>query len=375
MRVDIFCQVIDNWGDAGVCWRLAKQLANEQDAIVRLWIDQPQVLSHWLNEGLSAIEIGHWHDQTDWALIEPADWVIEAFACQIPQPYIARMAQKLPKPKWFNLEYLSAEHWVNEHHLLPSPQAGGLLKIFYFPGFTEQTGGLLREQNLLANRDQFLREQPQYWSELTGFPQEPNALKISLFGYEHMPLEAWLPLLAQNQQTVQLAVTYGKASEAVKQSWMQLGFATSESTGEWSEGRLKVRFLPMLSQQQYDYLLWSADFNAVRGEDSLVRAIWAGKPFVWDIYKQEDDVHWDKLKAFCQVYTDLVDDSKAAAVWTNWQMLWNEKHVATESLQKAWLDLQNNWLIIDAAIMQATQNLAQQTDLVTQLMQIARSDE
>ena len=98
-----------------------------------------------------------------------------------------------------------------------------------------------------------------------------------------------------------------------------------------------------------------------------MRAIWAGKPFVWDIYKQEDDVHWDKLKAFCQVYTDLMDDSKAAAVWTNWQMLWNEKHVATESLQKAWLDLQSNWPIIDAVTKQATQNLAQQKDLVTQL--------
>ncbi|WP_157072023.1 elongation factor P maturation arginine rhamnosyltransferase EarP, partial [Cupriavidus sp. HPC(L)] len=36
---DIFCTVIDNFGDIGVCWRLARQLAQEHGHAVRLWVD------------------------------------------------------------------------------------------------------------------------------------------------------------------------------------------------------------------------------------------------------------------------------------------------------------------------------------------------
>ena len=36
---DVFCRVVDNYGDAAVCWRLARQLADEHGARVRLWID------------------------------------------------------------------------------------------------------------------------------------------------------------------------------------------------------------------------------------------------------------------------------------------------------------------------------------------------
>ena len=51
-------------------------------------------------------------------------------------------------------------------------------------------------------------------------------------------------------------------------------------------------------------MLWACDFNFVRGEDSLVRAIWAGKPFVWQIYPQDDNAHYAKLEAFLDTYLD-----------------------------------------------------------------------
>jgi len=44
-RWDLFCRVIDNLGDAAVCWRLARQLAQDPGQSVRLWIDQPDVLA------------------------------------------------------------------------------------------------------------------------------------------------------------------------------------------------------------------------------------------------------------------------------------------------------------------------------------------
>jgi hypothetical protein len=40
LRWDVHCRVIDNYGDAGVCWRLSRQLAAEHALDVTLWIDR-----------------------------------------------------------------------------------------------------------------------------------------------------------------------------------------------------------------------------------------------------------------------------------------------------------------------------------------------
>ena len=37
--IDLFCRVVDNYGDIGVCWRLARQLDTEHDCKVRLIVD------------------------------------------------------------------------------------------------------------------------------------------------------------------------------------------------------------------------------------------------------------------------------------------------------------------------------------------------
>jgi uncharacterized repeat protein (TIGR03837 family) len=63
-------------------------------------------------------------------------------------------------------------------------------------------------------------------------------------------------------------------------------------------GALSISYLPYLTQPDFDHLLWACDLNFVRGEDSLVRALWAGAPLVWQIYPQDDDAHHVKLGAW-----------------------------------------------------------------------------
>ena len=369
MRIDLFCRVIDNWGDAGVCWRLARQLVRERGAQVRLWIDQPQVLAAWQDEraALTTLQICTWSDAVNWSEITPADAVIEAFACDIPADYVRNMAQAEIKPRWLNLEYLSAEAWVEGAHLLPSPQSGGLTKLFFFPGFTEKTGGLLRERDLLTVRDRFVAQYPRYWSGVTGFEWADDALAISLFGYEEMPLQAWLPALIKGETPVQLAVTAGKASEALKRAWSALNLPQSHAA-QWQAGQLSVRFLPMLSQDEYDQLLWSADINMVRGEDSLVRALWAGKPLVWDIYKQDDGVHWEKLKAFTQMYGASTDEA-VAPINTDLMLSWNDAQTSASVLAAQWVRYVNAMPQLRQHAHNVAAYLAQQDDLVTQLIQ------
>ena len=241
--------------------------------------------------------------------------------------------------------------------------------MFYFPGFTEQTGGLLRECDLIARRDAFVAEHPQYWQTCTGFEDSQNALKISLFGYENLPLAQWLPVLAQGEQVIQIAVTAGKAQAAFAQTWAQLGYAQPQN-GRYQQGNLSAVFLPMLTQTEYDQLLWSADINAVRGEDSLVRAIWAGKPLFWDIYKQDDGVHWDKLRAFC-MQMSAGETAGWAELWTHWQMMWNRAELdEDDDWVGLWTALLTQLPQMSAAAQRTCQRLSQQADLLTQLRRL-----
>ncbi|MGB3288764.1 MAG: elongation factor P maturation arginine rhamnosyltransferase EarP, partial [Burkholderiaceae bacterium] len=158
LSFDIFCRVVDNYGDIGVCWRLSRQLAAQLgQGCVRLWVDdlgsfariEPGVDPQAGRQTVKGVDIVHWTQQPP--PLAPHDVVIEAFACDPPADFIERMVGC--DSLWINLEYLSAEAWVESCHALPSPQANGLRKAFFFPGFTPGTGGLLREPGLLARRD------------------------------------------------------------------------------------------------------------------------------------------------------------------------------------------------------------------------------
>ena len=95
---------------------------------------------------------------------------------------------------------------------------------------------------------------------------------------------------------------------------------------------MRWSYLPFMSQLDFDHLLWACDINFVRGEDSLVRAIWASKPFVWQIYPQDDGAHAPKLEAFMQAV-------QLPAAAQKWQGLWNGLQTERPSAED-WLALQ-----------------------------------
>ncbi|MGB3741762.1 elongation factor P maturation arginine rhamnosyltransferase EarP [Castellaniella sp.] len=304
MPVDIFCQIIDNFGDAGVCWRLAQQYAALGHR-VRLWIDDlatlarlaPALDATMLHQHVHGIEVGHWSLAAQ--AQAPVDGlVIEAFACTLPSPYQASLAQT--QSLWINLEYLSAEPWIDGYHGLPSLQPNRVAKYFYFPGFTAASGGLLREPDLLDRRRQALgMDRRLRLSQITGWPVDTlpaDARYILLFCYPGAPIDTLLAALAQmdTPTCLLLAGTHvGGAATAAQGEGNQ-------HTDASSTGNLQVRTLPFVPQAQFDDLLWCCDLNFVRGEDSLVRALWAGAPLVWHIYPQAEDTHLTKLEAWLQ---------------------------------------------------------------------------
>jgi len=332
-RCDIFCNVIDNYGDIGVCWRLARQLANEHDLAVRLWVDDLVSFAKLCPEADVGLDSQHRHGVTvslwrkEFSDVQPAALVIEAFACKLPPSYIEAMAAQENKPVWVNLEYLSAEDWVESHHKLPSPHPKlPLTKYFFFPGFTPKTGGLLLERDLLERREVFQsdgKKQQTFWKS-AGIEKPPEeTLIISLFSYENAALEGLLDVWANSTQPVLCLVPEGRI---LPQLGRYFGGASPDRLRAdglvRQRGNLKVRVLPFVEQERYDELLWVCDVNFVRGEDSFVRAQWAGKPFVWQIYPQQDAVHLKKLQAFLKLHNEPLGAIASNAVEGLWQA-WN----------------------------------------------------
>jgi hypothetical protein len=311
MRVtcDLFCAVVDNLGDAAVCWRLARQLATEYGWTVRLWIDdraplallRPGIDPTPAQQTIDGVDVRLWSQPFPQAV--PGDVVIEAFACELPQTFVDAMARRSRRPVWLNLEYLSAEAWVVGCHGLSSPHPRlPLVKHFFFPGFVPGTGGLIREFDLA--------------------PPPPRTqmaeLTVSLFCYDNPALPGLLDAWASGDTAVRVRVAEGLARRQVE-TW--LGTALSMGIPA-RRGNLGLEALPFLPQPAYDTLLADCDVNFVRGEDSFIRAQWAERPFVWQIYPQAHGSHETKLAAFLALYRHGVPGAVGEATAAFWQA-WN----------------------------------------------------
>jgi len=328
-----------------VCWRLAKQLACEHDLQVRLFVDNLQVASKIIRtidfnkdtQLIDNIEIINFNYG-----ISPAEVVIEAFACGLPERYQGMM---MPSTIWVNLEYLSAENWVADFHGRHS-KLGKLTRYFYFPGFTENTGGLLRERDLTVRRDAATQTQT-------------NGLKISLFCYENAPLEALFHALAGVKQK---ATIYAPLTNSIQQISAFFGKQCLKVGDVLTKNQLTLRVLPFLSQAEYDELLWTCDINFVRGEDSWVRAIWAGKPFIWQPYVQSENTHITKLNAFLDVF--YRESESACEAHRYWSMGDSKAQWSSDIVQRYLDDLP----AIQAITQLKSKRLAEQADLATKLV-------
>ena len=314
LRVAIAARVVDNFGDAGVAWRLARQLRDDHAAEVTLWIDAPEVLAHLVpaidphavenrSHGVRVRRLGARDDALAPAPGPLPLLVVEAFGCGLPASWLAAMERAPHPPVWLNLEYLSAEAWIDGAHGLPSPHpTRKLTRWFVFPGFTPRSGGLLRERSLFARRDAFTalpdhRAQP--WTSL-GLPAPPaDALTVSLFCYPTPVVATLLRTWAQEPRPVAVLVPEGVASEAVA------AFAGRplRAGDTIATGTLSLAVVPFVDPDAFDRRLWSCDLAVVRGEDSFLRAQWAARPFAWHIYPTADDAHQVKLEAFLARYT------------------------------------------------------------------------
>jgi uncharacterized repeat protein (TIGR03837 family) len=368
----LFCKVVDNFGDIGICWRLSRQLQAEHGIAVTLWVDDlpsfqricPEVDPSAATQEVAGVCVRHWAGQDqEFTVADIADTVIEFFAVDIPPAYIAAMAQCTPRPVWLNLEGMSAQEWVEGCHTLPSTHPRlPLVKHFFFPGFTAKTGGLLRETGLDAARTAFQHDaqaQRGFLASLGLSEAEQAATKVSLFCYPHAPVAALFAAWSEQAAPLVCLVPHGVAVDAVSAFLGAPALAGAAHT----RGALTVRVVPFLPQPDYDKLLWACDLNLVRGEDSIVRAQWAGRPFIWHIYPQDENLHHVKLQAFLQRYSPQLPAVNA------FNLKWNDAAHGQLSWADAWHDLAAAMPAVTERTDQWQREMAGNGDLASNLLQ------
>ena len=314
LTIDVFCEVIDNFGDIGFVYRFSKSLYNKYDKNVKIRV----ILNSTSELGKLNKEIKDDHRQVVQGIeyvtfeylnnnqneIIPSEVIVESFGCNLPDWYYEKA--KSDSSILINLEYLSSEDWTIDFHLMESLiGAPKLRKYFFMPGLSEKSGGvLLTEQTLdkVSLSD---------YSEKLTISFLKNKLIGSIFSYEHNFTNLLNSLNKLEKESILLCL-----GEKTQASLGNLLCINEEIGYKGKFNNVHILFLPFVEQEKYDALLPLCDFNFVRGEDSFVRAVLSKKPFLWHIYLQEDMVHLDKMDGFLKIYkkhfkgTDYSNDMK-----------------------------------------------------------------
>lgn len=367
-RWDIFCKIVDNYGDIGVCWRLSQQLVVEHRFKIRLFIDDLSVARKIIptlnctlkSQTINNVEICTWPCADD--DIKPANVVLETFSCELPASYLAATQAHTV---WVNLEYLSAEPWVADFHARSSNNTQPT-RHFFFPGFTDDTGGLIRERGIFE-KNQRLANSHQLQSDFLRSLNltHGDGLKVSLFCYPHAPIHELLTAMATSKQRIFCYVPASSILPEIADFFNADGTVSEpvKAGAHFSYKNLNLVVLPFLSQTHYDNLLAICDVNFVRGEDSWIRAIWAGKPFIWQPYLQTENTHITKLNAFLDLFYLGCDGTAKQAVYEA-HIAWVTGNMTTD----IWQNYLENLQTIKPLILHQANQLATQTDLASKLV-------
>ena len=282
--IDIFCQVIDNYGDVGVAYRLAREFKRVYpNKKLRFVINQIEELN--LIRKSEDIEIILYKDISK--IENSADLIIESFGCEIPKEYMDKALKNAELI--INLEYFSAEKWVDDFHLQESFLGGNLKKYFFIPGLSEKSGGILLDNEFLERKKK-VEANKEYYLEKFGIKEKYDLIG-SVFSYEKN-FDSLIEELKKLGKKIILLILSEKT---------QKNFIKYFDNGN-NYDKIKFVKLPFFSYDKYEELLALCDFNLVRGEDSFVRALLLGKPFLWHIYPQDENTHIKKLESFLEKY-------------------------------------------------------------------------
>ncbi|MBO4321289.1 MAG: elongation factor P maturation arginine rhamnosyltransferase EarP [Treponema sp.] len=302
--VTILCRVVDNYGDIGFVYRLSRSLSELSPELkLRLVVSNLESfasMAHGLDPNKAVQEYRSW-TVLDWNADDacraeytknPPSLILECFQCSRPEwlDDILFEPGRTQEVQIINIEYLTAEDWADDFHLLKSGTRSALVKkVNFMPGFTEKTGGLVIDNEFASSlRDKDaalfrLKDYPEY-KEIQQAVCAEDVFCVSLFTYKR-DLSPIVRALKKSGLELCVFVAPGLSRDVFMDEWNK------------EDRPFKVIQLPYMAQESWDALLTLMDLNIIRGEDSFARACLCGKPFLWNAYVQDEELQLVKVGA------------------------------------------------------------------------------
>jgi uncharacterized repeat protein (TIGR03837 family) len=311
--ITILCKVVDNYGDIGFVYRLARALTSLDSTVsIRIVTDNLfsfSLLAPGLDPAKNVQQYGTW-TVYDW---NDSDTCTAAFTAD--QPHIILQCFQCGYPSWLetllftvkcrdtvhviNIDYLTAEPYADDFHCLASlTRSSSVKKVNFMPGFTAKTGGLILDGPFAGTASVPVPAQVQRLLDASS-----SDMRVLMFSYER-DFSSIIYTLAQFP--VHVYAASGRGRESFLSAW----------------GKAKKPFpvteLPFLSQTEWDSFMCAMSFLFVRGEDSLSRACLSGIPFVWHAYPQKDEYQKVKVQALLDRMKPFFTESDFAVIKTYW---------------------------------------------------------
>lgn len=367
MEITILCKVVDNYGDIGFVYRLARNITElYPDTELRLVVsDLPSfaAMAPFVKEGLARQSARGWQI-FDWNKEDVCtkefsrripDVILQCFQCERPE-WLDRILFDPEQKKIVrivNLEYLTAESWADDFHLLKSGTRSILVKkVNFMPGFTKKTGGLVMDSSFLSslqNKEAALKTIQDDLMAKAGTRSDASSgisSVVSANGQKEEEADSVQALRDRNIFCVTIFAYKRNFTHVVRalksfveerqkenplfriHAFVAAGLACSPFEEAWKEEGcpFAITKLPYLSQEAWDALLCSSDFNFVRGEDSFARACLCGKPFVWHAYPQDEELHLVKAGAVLERMESFFEDKEIFGFLKEYFLLYNTRY-------------------------------------------------
>ena len=331
LDIAILCKVVDNYGDVGFAYRLARTLSSLDDsARIRFVIDDlasfallaPGIDAHKPVQKYGAWTVYDWNaaGACTAAFSEAMpEIVLQCFQCLYPEWLEALLFDKKNTAvvHVVNIDYLTAESYAEEFHCLKSlTRSSRVQKINFMPGFTEKTGGLILDRNPAC----------------APVKTNPCEYSILIFGYarDYVPvIRALCAFEAEKRTSDERSKLCAYSAAGQGQDAFMKAYADSNA-------HFAAERLPFLAQSEWDERLCAMDALFIRGEDSLSRACLSGIPFVWQAYPQEDDYQRVKVEALLNRMQDFFPSGDFTIVENAWK-LYNASDSASRDMEAALL--------------------------------------
>lgn len=302
--ITILCKVVDNFGDIGFVYRLARSLSQHNPQvklrIVVSDLDSFALLCPEINPKKNFQEVNNWQifNWNDNKICKDSfsknfpKLILECFQCGRPQWLEEILFSKNNEENQIcqiiNIDYLTAEEYAETFHCLQSlTRSAKVKKINFMPGFTDKTGGLILDKDFM--------EEKKIFSEKKLFTNKAGTVfKVLCFTYE-LDFFPILKALEKNiQKPIEIDVANGKGKEKFLRDYKYYQEINPNT-------KIKINHLPFLKQVDWDKNIFNYDFLFVRGEDSLTRGALSGLPYVWNAYVQEEDYQLVKVDALLEL--------------------------------------------------------------------------